>query len=61
MKVFKVEYFSNGNLTRSVVIARNMQQAIDFIVNEDEVTSGDISKCEVVEGIGEILTWRQPD
>lgn len=61
MKVFKVEYFSNGNLTRSVVIARNMQQAIDFIVNEDEVTRGDISKCEVVEGVGKILTWRQPD
>ncbi|KIO60212.1 hypothetical protein B4065_0138 [Caldibacillus thermoamylovorans] len=61
MKVFKVEYFSNGNLTRSVVIARNMQQAIDFIVNEDEVTSGDISKCEVVKGAGKILTWRQPD
>jgi len=61
MKVFKVEYFSNGNLTRSVVIARNMQQAIDFIVNEDEVTRGDISKCEVVEVAGKILTWRQPD
>lgn len=42
MKIFKVEYFSNGNLTRSVVIARDMQQAIDIIVNEDEVTRGDI-------------------
>ncbi len=61
MKIFKVEYFSNGNLTRSVVIARDMQQAIDIIVNEDEVTRGDISKCEVVEGVGKILTWRQPD
>lgn len=60
MKVFKVEYFLFGNLTKSVVLAKNIKKAIDFVVSED-VLESDIRSCEEVSEEGKVLTWHQPD
>lgn len=57
MNVWRLEYFFSGDLAISVVIARTMKEAIDIIVDGDEVT--EIEKCERMTEIGEVLTWYQ--
>jgi hypothetical protein len=59
LKVFVVKYFLFGNLTKTVVLAKNVKSAIDFIVDEDVLLT-DVTGCEEVYGEGKVLTWNQP-
>ncbi len=58
MKVWKVEYFTCGDLARSVVLAKTMKEAIDFVV--DGVNVEDVKSCVEVREAGRVLTWHQP-
>ncbi len=58
MKVWKLEYFSCGDLAKSVVVADTAKEAIDMIVDGENVE--EIEKCEQVREKGKVLTWYQP-
>jgi len=60
MKIFLAEYFLFGNLTKTVVLADDIKDAIDFILSDDVVAS-DINSCREVAENGKVLTWHQPD
>lgn len=55
MNVWRLEYFFGGDLAISFILARTAKEAIDIIVDRDEVT--EIEKCECITDIGEMLTW----
>ena len=57
LKVWKVEYFINGDLARSVVLANTSKEAIDIIVDGDHVS--EVEKIEQVREKGRVLTWYQ--
>lgn len=60
MKVFLVKYFLFGNLTKTVVLADDITDAINYILSEDVVAS-DIESCKEINENGKVLTWCQPD
>lgn len=61
MYVFLVEYFLFGNLTKTVVKADDITDAINYILKGDDVDSSEIRSCKLVEDNGKVLTWYQPD
>lgn len=59
MKVYVVKYFLFGDSTKSVVLAKDVKSAIDFIICED-VQISDVTSCVEVYEEGKVLTWHQP-
>lgn len=58
LKVWKLEYFFNGDLAKTVVLANTSKEAIDTVIDGEDVK--EIEKCEQVREKGEVLTWYQP-
>lgn len=58
LKVWKLEYFDCGDLAVSVVLANTSKEAIDMVIDGEDVP--EIEKCEQVRTKGRILTWNQP-
>lgn len=55
LKVWKLEYFLNGRLVRTVVLANNAKEAIDTVIDGEDVI--EIEKCEQIREKGKVLTW----
>jgi hypothetical protein len=59
LKVYVVKYFLFGDLAKSVVLAKDIKNAMDYIICDD-VRISDVVSCVEVYEEGTVLTWHQP-
>lgn len=62
LKIFKLRYFSGGNLAVSVVAADTLENAISILMTDYDVEFSDIEQeYEEIKEEGIVLTWHQPE